>query len=526
MKTKRFILTYLSITLFSMFSIAQLKIDHERYKKLLNDGKYETLIEETMKIRSSSEYGKNWIIDYYIALGFCGAGKIDASNKGFNYIIKEYPDNVKMSNLINESRNKCNNTVSTFNFNDLKNLFSSNNWQGGGSEPSVVKGKLGYVLNCNKDIELYEFNPNFNQEELQKRLFQIDEVDSAVIYYKNYLPTNKYNIYASGRFIFITPLNSSLSDNKIKNITDELEKTYAFYVDYYSLRPPDKLITVYLMGSSERLAEVALETHGLKIPNNNYGYSCLADLSVLGNSSASGLGTIRHELFHIIVRTDLGDIPGWLDEGIACLYEESHWENNKLVCNNIVWRTKVIQLNNKVKNPLPSIRAIIENNWGEFTPSSAKTICELSVNYAMAKHFMMYLDEKNMLPALVDSYKNRKNVFVNSSYSNESSISILQNTLGDLSQIQKEFDLWLSNNYNIKTARDPYGLKKRVDEVYGILKMQCSNDKDVIDMNNEFESIMEKLNEPKIVVQGELLDRCVKFIFKAEELAMRCTEWF
>ena len=195
---------------------AQINIDHARYQRLFLEGQCDSLIRETKKIRTSKEYGKNWMIDYYIAMGLCCKGNTNLAQKGFNYIINEYPQNQRIRTLLTESRKGCAPTSTSTNYLALAKFIVSNNWQGGGSEPSVVKGKLGYVLNCNQDVELYKFNPDFDQSELQKRLFHVDEVEKALSYYTNFLPMSKYNISSSGRYIFITPNNKSLNDNSVK----------------------------------------------------------------------------------------------------------------------------------------------------------------------------------------------------------------------------------------------------------------------------------------------------------------------
>jgi len=303
----------------------------------------------------------------------------------------------------------------------------------------------------------------------------------------------------------------------ILSTTELLERAYQFMVEYYDVRPPNKLITVYLMGEKQRLADVALETHGLEIPPQNYGYSCIADLSILGNSSKTGLGTMLHELFHLIIRTDIGDIPGWLDEGIACLYEESHWDGDILKSNKIVWRTYILRRNNRAKHPLPILRTIIEENWSEFTPNDATSLCELSVNYAMAKHFAMYLEDKELLQTVVSAYKNRKNVFVDTLYSNESTITILETALNkNLNTIQQDFDDWLETEYEINTKRNADVVLSRMEVLYSGLMYVYSNDSIMSEIKQEHDYLYNQLSQIEKDVPIELYDRSMKFISKAE----------
>jgi len=515
MKTQLLILSAIALFGIEFQLNAQIEINHDRFAQLINQGNCLDVITETQQIRKSNEYGKNWSIDFYMAMGYCCAGKTETANKGFNYIQKEYPINAKINDLILQSKNSCTQRATGDYRYELAKLIISNGQSG--SMPTLVSGKLGYVLNCNQDVELYQFNRAFDQSELQNRLFNIDEADKGVNYYNSFLPDGKYNVNASGRFIYVTPENKNLDSKDIQKVTDHLERAYQFMVAYYDVRPPNKLITVYLMGNKQRVAEVALETHGLKIPSKNYGYSCLADLSILGNSSDKGLGTILHELFHLIIRTDIGDIPGWLDEGIACLYEECQWEGDTLRSIHNVWRTHVLTLNNDAKNPLPILRTIIEKNWSEFTPNDATSLCELSVNYAMAKHFAMYLEEKELLPTVVKAYKNRKNVFVDTSYTNENSVAILEKALQkDLTVIQQEFDVWLNNEYGVTTKRETYVIGNRVKEIYRSLTRICDNDSIMADFEKEYDYLRSSLRQNQSDIPEELLNRSIKFISKGE----------
>lgn len=44
-----------------------------------------------------------------------------------------------------------------------------------------------------------------------------------------------------------------------------------------------------------------------------------------------GYGTFLHELMHAMVHNDFADVPAWLDEGMAMMYERSMWSSNQLV---------------------------------------------------------------------------------------------------------------------------------------------------------------------------------------------------
>ena len=48
-------------------------------------------------------------------------------------------------------------------------------------------------------------------------------------------------------------------------------------------------------------------------------------------TSLGGYGTVLHELMHALVRDDFPEVPAWLEEGMATLYERSGWSPEKLL---------------------------------------------------------------------------------------------------------------------------------------------------------------------------------------------------
>lgn len=44
-----------------------------------------------------------------------------------------------------------------------------------------------------------------------------------------------------------------------------------------------------------------------------------------------GYGTLLHEMMHGLVSADFPEAPGWLDEGLATLYDRTQWRGNRLV---------------------------------------------------------------------------------------------------------------------------------------------------------------------------------------------------
>lgn len=428
----------------------QLKIDMTRFISLYNEGRYKEVFDEAYELRNKKEFGKMAVLDYFMAKALCGEGSYEAASRGFQFILTEYPLTKNQKKFVLDEFDVCRKAeVATAS--DQEFLLADFKLVSGPNIPiAKVSGKLGYVLDCKSDPEAYKFMPDFDRRELQKRLFMIDEKENAKAYYKNYLG-NTYNVNASGRYVFITQKPYNLSSAKIKYVTDNLEKAYGFLHNFYNIRPPDKLIAVYLMRDKETLRATAKKIHGLTLPESNIGYSGLDDLSILGTSDADHIGTIYHELFHLMIRTDVGDIPAWLDEGIACLYETSTWKNETLKGNTVNWRTQVLQENLKAGNQLPKLKTIINGNWDGFLLNENNSPCDVAYNYAVVKHFAIYMQQHGLLEKMMLAFKERKNVFTDTLSKNESSMTLVEKATGmKIDSLQNSFDQWMNITYKIK----------------------------------------------------------------------------
>jgi hypothetical protein len=162
-----------------------------------------------------------------------------------------------------------------------------------------------------------------------------------------------------------------------------------------------------------------------------------------------------------MIRTDLGDIPTWLDEAVACLYETSRWSNGRLKGEITQWRTELL-----LNLVVPRLDQLFTTSFNEFTSHEhlrnydrfafheGNNNCEIALNYALVKHFAIFLQETGMLQKTITGFKNRKNVLVDTLYRNETDVDVLERVFNKpLDEIQLEFDNWLRNIYPLNTDR-------------------------------------------------------------------------
>lgn len=447
MKTKLMIF----ITLLGFTCSAQIKIDKQHFVDLLSQGKYGDVFREAQEIRKK-EYGKCLLIDYFIAKALCGDGHNKEATLKYSTILKNYKLSDANRAFITNEKNSCTtgdvrirNAALSLNIRDFSNIMAMNSPEAG------VRGKMGMLSNCNMPPQELTFVSEVSNEELESRLFNVNQGEEAIRKYKSILNSN-YHINVSGRFLLITFGNTVLNSEQITKTSERLERAYNFYVSHYNLRPPDKLLAVYLLPDKLTFRQTARLVHGIKVPDANIGYSNISDLSLVGVSDVTRIGTLTHEMFHLMVRTDIGDVPPWMDEGIACIYETSKWQGDVLVGDVINWRSEVLRsARYEMSNKIPHLREFIGYNWVQFDGIESNDLCKASINYAYGKHLMLYLQEEGKLTTLFAAVKNRNEITNDPNTVFQTDVNLFEQTFGsDVDTIERQFDQWLKKKYNIE----------------------------------------------------------------------------
>lgn len=437
---------------------AQIKIDRQHFVDLLSQGKYGDVFREAKEIRKK-EYGKCLMIDYFIAKALCGDGYTQQAVLQYSTILKNYKLSDANRNFITSEKNSCKpgeelsrqNSLN-LNIRDFSNIMAMN------LPEAAVRGKMGMISNCNMPPQELTYTRDISNEELESRLFSITQGEEAIRKYKTILNSN-YHINVSGRFLLITFGNTVLNSEQIANTSEKLERTYNFFISHYHLRPPDKLLAVYLLPDKIIFRQTAKLVHGIKVPDANIGYSNISDLSLVGVSDVTHIGTLCHEMFHLMVRTDIGDIPPWMDEGIACIYETSRWNGNELVGDVENWRTDVLRgARYEMSNKIPHLREFIGFNWKQFDGFESNDLCKAAINYAYGKQLMLYLQEEGKLPGLFTAVKNRHEITNDPNVVFQTDVELFEQTFGtDMAAIERKFDQWLEKQFGIKPRSYPSG---------------------------------------------------------------------
>jgi hypothetical protein len=422
----------------------QLKIDHQYFQQILASGNYARVFQEASQLRKDV-YGKCAFLDYYIGKSLCLDGYVPKSKEWFQYILDHYPLKSDARDFIQNEMRDCR-TVAYV-------LASTGN----SPRPLPIAGvtgvsKSGPTYDCYDRSQLMSNISMVSDSILESRLFDRSHMREAVAKIKEVVGTS-YQVNAHSQFILVTPVEMSIGDDQVRDATSRLDRATKFFEDFYGLRSPNKLITVYLAPDGDVLARMGEQVHGIRIPETIYGYSVLGDLSLLGIATPSQVGTLYHELFHLLVRTDAGDMPAWLDEGLASLYSTSTWRGDTLVGGDS-WRMEQLDnfyLRKTGQRGIPVLDSLINYNWEEFNGGPANNLCRAAVNYALANHFLLYVQEKGKLHSLVRRFMTRPDPGSGDAAPALSDTKLIEAVMGgQIEQIQQDFWQWLTRlNPNI-----------------------------------------------------------------------------
>lgn len=232
---------------------------------------------------------------------------------------------------------------------------------------------------------------------------------------------------------------TSPSAGELRRVGESLEQYLQFYVSEYGIPRPSYLIAVYFAADRSQLRELARKLHGIDLPPGSIGYSFPADQSMVGWADGKAYGTFAHELFHVMVRGNFGDIPPFLDEGMAALYEVSRFEGDRAVgVGN--WRGALL---NKYWAERPHVKELVQMNRSAFDDVAASDGPGIegkqAANHATARYLMLYLQERGELRPVYQAFRHRRV----SDRPAARAVALLESVLGrSLDALDAEFAEW------------------------------------------------------------------------------------
>lgn len=206
--------------------------------------------------------------------------------------------------------------------------------------------------------------------------------------------------------------------------------------EYLESRDFPHFIPIYLVGGPLNrdglgiYVDYCLKVH-FRRPGLTLGYHLPYDKSVMV-WLASGGGTLSHELIHALIEVDFPSAPGWLEEGIASLYEgaDGAWQP---IDN---YRLYYLHSAGKRFNGLTPIRRLTALSKADFNHPQFARFHAASVRY-----FAFYLYRRHQ--ALADIYKKVRDM---QSRSVSAQIGVIEATLErSVEEIQADWESWVQD---------------------------------------------------------------------------------
>jgi hypothetical protein len=334
---------------------------------------------------------------------------------------------------------------------------------------ATSQGKMGYVVNASEPVAAFSAHSIGPADEaaLRRRLVPIGSVDRMQSELSAVAPAGS-RISIRGRYAFVT--SAGQTDAELAVIQADLDRYLAFLETEYDLRLPENYLTLYLVRRQEDLTALARELHRLQVSPATIGYTFQDDQSAVAIIPGTQIGTLLHELFHLVVRTSFGDIPQWLDEGLASLYEVAAFEEARVV-GLPNWRGPVLE---ELWTRRPPLQDVIGAAWfasdtpgqqdGEVSESLLRDQGEVSrtlaAQFATARYFMVYLQK---LGKLRDVYREVQRLEPGDSDDPRRAVlDAVSRQLGPLDEVQRSFDEWFQRT----KGRDGFSPSGRVVEKF------------------------------------------------------------
>lgn len=441
---------------------------------------YDTVADDLLAYRVE-RYAKTPELDYMIATSLCRVSTRKPDGvRVFEWILANYELNDEGRAIVETERSSCGPSTAPASPPEPQQLVVQLFPAQGGM--SGVHGKLYYWLNnpsAALGVEPMAIVRQMTAAELSARLFLRTDVAGAVSALRQRLGSS-FTVVGTDYFVLAT--SAGQSEAQLRQIAGKLEQFMSFYAAAYALRLPSHLVTVYLVPDVDRMRNMAEQLHGLSIPPSVIGYSFREDLSMVGIVPGDVMGTLAHEMFHLMVRDQHGDLPPWLEEGIASLYEVSNISGKYVPANQFTAGDAATQSETDVGSPpmvgselavagipnwrgcvlkklwiehmvgdrvdRPTIEHLAGMDWRAFNQpegNGEEAMAQQAINFAAARYLMLYLqDHEQLLFKAFAALANRDPLSINGSPADDARAR-LADVLGPLQPFDDQFKNWLTD---------------------------------------------------------------------------------
>lgn len=398
------------------------------YKRQWSQGRYSDVVPLLATYRRTAPNGRRAEVDYMLATSECRvAGLQPRGYQRLLWMLENYKLGAARMRVSDQAR-VCMRVVSgSAEEVDFVSIHSS----GGAS----VSGKMGMVTERPTEGStggaITEV-PEVPIATIRARRANKDSVDRVTALLKRGLPM--YDVRPSGRFLVVQRAGTAATATAAATA---LNTAAAFFERTYGMAQPEQLITVFPVANESELSNIARTLHGLRTMEYTIGYSVYDDLSIAGIAAQGAYGTLVHELFHTLVRGNFGDMPPWLEEGMAAAYADSRIVGDRVEPNPRNWRGPILR--NSYAGPIPSLAQLMKMTWVEMDSVQSDPQRQ-ATNQALACFFILYLDQHGKL---VEVYKALQPVDVSESGEDARTRAVETALASPLATVYADFRTWL-----------------------------------------------------------------------------------
>jgi hypothetical protein len=332
---------------------------------------------------------------------------------------------------------------------------------------AYVGGKMWFSFDkeaplTNRPVSLVK---EISPEEFQKRLIKPGQAEAGIRMLRALLADNnfkgeRWQVESVGPFLLV---GSGASRDDVRRVGELMQDYLHFYTKRYAMVAPSHLITIYMLSTPEEMQDVARAVHGLQLSPASIGYSFQDDLSLMAVMPFKAHGTLGHELFHLMVRSNFGDIPPWLDEGMAALYEVAEVRGAEIV-GQPNWRSRVLK---EYLDQRPALDKLVKMDWRSFDNSAELlrrdalpkstdvAFVQQAVNHATARYFSLYLQEKGKLSEVYNALRNRDPDDILDDPGSDAVRRLSTVLRQPLPAIERDFTNWLKSTVGIVETTTP-----------------------------------------------------------------------
>lgn len=318
---------------------------------------------------------------------------------------------------------------------------------------SWAQGKMYYLRNADQPVATYTARPlgTLDPEVVAQRLVPVGHPDAVRAALQTTLPPGA-RLHIVSRYAFVT--TAGQTDGELDAMAQRLDAYLTFLDDNYGIHLPPNYLTLYLVQSQGDLRTRARDIHKLDVSPATIGYTFRDDQSAVALVPGTAIGTLFHELFHLVVRSTFGDIPQWLDEGVAALYEVSEIDGTR-VRGLRNWRGPVLR---DLWAQRPLLREVIAAGWYvSDTPSERfeqsgppPSTQAITVQFAAARYFALYLQDIDKLrPVFARVHAMQPSA---GSDPATATLAAVEEIVGPIDKAQSRFDRWFEAEEGRPTA--------------------------------------------------------------------------